>query len=90
MEGFEVQVLRGLSHPIPVISLEYHCDARGQEKVTACLDRLSALGTCEVNLIGQEDARFLLPKWFTVREFIRVFPDCAMGNFWGDLFVKVA
>ena len=90
VEGFELQVLRGLSHQIPAISLEYRCDQDGIEQVRKCLDALSKLGSYNVNLIAQEDARLLLSNWLTVPDFIRSFPDCAMGKFWGDLFVKAA
>ncbi len=90
VEGFEVQVLRGLSHPIPAVSLEYHCDARGIERVKECLDLLSKLGTYRVNLIGYESAVLLSSNWLPVPEFIKSFPDSAKGNFWGDLFAKIA
>jgi FkbM family methyltransferase len=89
VEGFEAYVLRGLSRRIPAISLEYHCDNRGIEKVRECLDLLSKLGSYSVNLIGQENTILLSSNWLAVPEFIKSFPDCAKGNFWGDLFVRV-
>jgi FkbM family methyltransferase len=89
VEGFEVEVLRGLSRRIPAISLEYHCDEHGIERVKRCLELLSTLGIYSVNLTGQEDAKFLSLNWLTVPEFLKSFPDCANGNRWGDLFVRV-
>ncbi len=90
VEGFEPQVLRGLSHRIRAISLEYHCDESGIEHVRECLDLLSKLGDYHLNLVGGEDARLLSSEWLTLPEFKKSFPDCAKGNFWGDLFAVTA
>ncbi len=88
VEGFEPEVLRGLSHRIPAMSLEYHCDEHGIERVKTCLNLLSRLGSYSVNLTGQENEVFLSPNWLAMPEFIKSFPDCTKGNGWGDLFVK--
>ena len=86
VEGFEPQVLKGLSQKLPALSLEYHCDERGVAQVNECLRRLAQLGEYRLNLVGQENALFLLPDWLTISEFAGAFPRCAAGNFWGDLF----
>jgi FkbM family methyltransferase len=90
VEGFEFNVLRGLSRQIPAVSLEYRCDKEGVEAVKECLDLLSRLGDYRVNLIGQESANFICARWLTLKEFVGTFPNCATGNFWGDLFAKTA
>jgi len=87
VEGFEVEVLKGLSQAIPFLTLEYHCHQQGVEKIAECLARAAELGTYKVNLIGEEDDSLLLPKWLPIHEFLRVFPACAGGYPWGDLFL---
>lgn len=89
VEGFELQVLRGLSSQIRAISLEYHCDEHGIQQVRECLNILSDLGDYRINLIGEEDANFLHSEWLTVPQFIKAFPDWTEGNFWGDLFAVI-
>ncbi len=88
VEGFEAEVLRGLSSPIRTLSFEYHCDENGVAKVRECLGLLARLANYEVNLIGQEDDNWLLPTWVPIAEFIDIFPKCAAPNFWGDIFVR--
>jgi FkbM family methyltransferase len=88
VEGFESEVLRGLSHRIPAMSLEYHCDEHGIERAKTCLSLLSKLGNYSVNLTGYDEAILLSSNWLSVPEFITSFPDCAKGRGWGDLFVR--
>lgn len=87
IEGFEPEALRGLSHSIPVLSLEYHCSADGVERTRECLARLSQLGSYVVNLTAEHEAKLILPEWLPVADFARSFPDITGGHFWGDLFV---
>ncbi len=89
VEGFELEVLRGLSHRIPVMSLEYHCgDKFGIERAKMCLSLLSRLGSYSVNLTGQENGVLLSPNWLAVPDFIKSFPNCTKDYGWGDLFIK--
>lgn len=88
VEGFEPEVLRGLSRRIPALTLEYTCDERGIERMKMCLSLLSTLGGYKVNLTGLNEAVLLASDWFTIPEFVQSFPDCAKGNGWGDLFFK--
>jgi FkbM family methyltransferase len=88
VEGFEPKVLRGLSHSVKIISLEYHCDEAGNARTLECLDLLSARGNYELNLTGEKEADFLSPQWLTMSQFRASFPGCAMGYPWGDIFAK--
>jgi FkbM family methyltransferase len=88
VEGFEVQVLRGLSKPIPALSLEYTTYDDGPATVAEYLGRLSTLGRYEVNLIAEDDAKFVLPAWLPPKDFLLSFPRCVRGIGWGDMFVR--
>jgi FkbM family methyltransferase len=88
VEGFEVEVLRGLSHVIPGMSIEYHADQRGIAKITECLAMLSTRAKYIVNLTGHDDAFFLLSSWLTIGEFKDSFPKCAKDHFFGDVFIR--
>lgn len=89
VEGFEIEVLRGLSHLIPVMSLEYHDGRRGIQTINECLAMLSTRASYVVNLTGQEGALFLSSRWLTIDEFKDTFPECAKGNSWGDVFIRL-
>ncbi len=90
VEGFEVEVLKGLSKTIPVIALEYHCNPQGIVKIAECLAIAATLGAYKVNLIGQEEATLLLPKWLSISDFLNAFPRVAGTYGWGDLFLSTA
>jgi FkbM family methyltransferase len=88
VEGYEVPVFKGLSTPIKFLSFEFQCDEIGIEKVRTCLELIGKLGSYEVNLTGQDNARWLLQKWVTIEEMVAIFPSCALDNFWGDIFLR--
>lgn len=61
VEGFEAEVLRGLSRPVPWIAFE-HLPA-APDVAAACIDRLAALGPYRFNLVAGERLAFLLERW---------------------------
>lgn len=88
VEGFEAEVIKGLSEPLPAISFEYHCHDAGVAKVRQVFSLLSKIGRYEANLIGLENSRWLLPRWLVADDFVSAFPACASTCFWGDIFVR--
>jgi FkbM family methyltransferase len=66
IEGLEASALSGLSHPIPLVAVEYLPAA--PEVAHACISRLSALGPYRYNLVAGERHRFLLPHWSDVAD----------------------
>jgi FkbM family methyltransferase len=87
VEGYEAEVVAGLSSPIRALSFEYHCDERGVQKLRSIFDRMQQIGNYEANLIGGENASWL-SDWMPIKRFISRFPMIAQGNFWGDCFVR--
>jgi FkbM family methyltransferase len=87
VEGFEQEVLKGLSVPIRAISFEYHCDNRGLEMMASCIDLLMGLGKYEFNLTGTEEAKLLLPQWMSEDAFLRAVSGSA--HFYGDIFARL-
>jgi FkbM family methyltransferase len=91
VEGWEGEVLLGLSQPIPLLSFEFHLDADGVRKAKSCLERLSEFGTSHVNVIPAERSTFHFNDWIPLEAFIKGFPenlDPWPGNPYGDMFVK--
>jgi FkbM family methyltransferase len=88
VEGFEVEVLKGLSSPIKALSIEFQCDERGVAKIAQCVDMLSKFATYEFNLVGTEEGKWLSPHWMSKAEFLSSFPACAKSHFYGDVFMR--
>jgi FkbM family methyltransferase len=88
VEGFELEVFRGLSQLIPAFCFEYHCDEWGTKNVFDCLRSVSELGHLQINMIGEDDGEWLLDHWACLDEFPTVFSKYA--RHFGDVFVKIA
>jgi FkbM family methyltransferase len=68
VEGFETEVLRGLSQRLPCLSLEYH--RVEPNKLEDCLAQLEALGPIEVNAIAMNGEMLLLDDWLAPQNFL--------------------
>jgi FkbM family methyltransferase len=93
VEGWEIEVLRGLSRPLPLLSFEFHLNERGIPQTIACLKRLVDLGSeARANLTPAEAAHFHFPSWLRLRELLDWFPgdlrQTLPGNSYGDLFIR--
>jgi FkbM family methyltransferase len=87
VEGFEIEVLSGLSQPVPVISVEYlpaFPDLSG-----AVIDRLEALGPYRFNPVVGERSGFLWHEWrdaAALRDWLAGLPGDAPS---GDVFARL-
>jgi FkbM family methyltransferase len=61
VEGYELEVLKGLSQPLPCLSFEYIPAATWLS--TGCIQRLEVLGVYEFNYTVGEAAYLSLEKW---------------------------
>ncbi len=90
VEGFETDVLKGLSVAVPIVSFEYTTPEQ-THKLYECLDLLQALDasyTC--NYSAGEANRFLLENWMSVPEFkALVAKDVHAMQGFGDVYVKL-
>lgn len=66
VEGFEEEVLKGLSTPLPMVTLEWHGDEI--DALCLCLDRLSSLTPIEVNFIPINEQHFVFSRWSSPKE----------------------
>ncbi|WP_236736976.1 FkbM family methyltransferase [Palleronia pelagia] len=88
VEGFEIEVLSGLSQPLPMLSVEY---LPAFPKLTVgVIDRLCALGDYRFNPVQGETGAFLWPDWRdadAAKAWLAGLPEDAES---GDLFARVA
>lgn len=86
VEGHEVDVLLGLSEPVPALSFEFTMIQR--EVAFACIDTLRSLGAHVFNLSIGEDHRLRHDAWVTgaqMRDELARLPDAANS---GDVYAK--
>jgi hypothetical protein len=97
VEGWELEVLKGLTQPIPLISFEFHLKETGVIQTLSCLERLAGFGDQWVNIAPAETPLFQFPDWRPLEEFMEWFPGdlhstlprySRCGYLYGDIFVK--
>jgi FkbM family methyltransferase len=87
-EGFEADVLAGLSRPVPWVSFEYLPAA--PEVADAALDRLAALGDYRFNLVTGERLAFALPAWRSAAGLRAALAARAGDGRSGDVYARLA
>jgi FkbM family methyltransferase len=92
VEGWEPEVLAGLTQLIPLISFEFHLGEEGVQKARSCLERLDKFGPSRLNITPAESSTFLFKDWIPLGEFLERFPENVIeslpGNPYGDMFVR--
>ena len=86
VEGYDLEVLHGLSEALPALSFEYVPPAL--DLALACLERLTALGRYEFNWSWGESMHLRWPEWVsaaTLADYLRSYP--AQGNP-GDVYAR--
>jgi FkbM family methyltransferase len=92
VEGWELEVLQGLTRSVPLLSFEFQLGDRGIRKTLGCLEMLAGFGPALINVTPAETPRFHFREWIPLTEFLDWFPgDLATslpGDLYGDIFVK--
>jgi FkbM family methyltransferase len=88
-EGYEYQVLQGLSHKIPYLSFEYMTPELNHQAID-CIKRLQAIdGNIRCNFSANESMALNLETWVTPEEMIRCIQTKAfIDTDFGDIYVK--
>jgi len=94
VEGWELEVLNGLSNPVPIICFEFHLNPKDIEKTRRCLVRMREFGEGFVNVIPAESCDFLFESWMTLEQFVGWFPgdlhQTLSADLYGDIYVRNA
>lgn len=82
IEGYELEALRGLSHPLRILSFEFIPAA--QEIAIGCIERLAALGDYQYNWSIGEQHRWASSTWLDAdamcRQLLQMPPDGPSGD----------
>ncbi len=87
VEGYEAEVLAGLSQPLAALSVEFVAGAL--QVARDCVGRLAQLGPYQFNVIGGEGRRFLWTAWRTPADAVRWLDDGAGDLASGDLYARL-
>lgn len=86
VEGFEQQVLKGLSQPIPYLSFEFHKSFL--DDAVSCVKHLASLGKAEFNCCFGESMEFIFKTWVSADEILLKIKQSNDKDLWGDIYVK--
>jgi FkbM family methyltransferase len=87
VEGYEAEVLAGLSRPLPALSVEFV--AGGSDTAAACVRRLTELGTYEFNVVLGEGRRFAFETWAGADGMLAWLEAGAGGASSGDIYARL-
>jgi len=86
VEGFEYNVLNGLSKPMSYMSFEFTKEFLDDAK--KCVDRLSSLGDVEFNYSLGESMELSSKNWMSSAEIISRVEGIDDNDLWGDIYAK--
>ncbi|MBP7002812.1 FkbM family methyltransferase [Amaricoccus sp.] len=86
VEGYEAEVLAGLSRPVDWLSFEYLPAAL--DLAYACIERLEALAPRRYNLVVGERLAFALPAWLDAAAFRSALMAAARDGRSGDVYAR--
>lgn len=87
VEGFECQVLRGLSKRIPYISFEFTKEFFDDAK--ACVAHVLTISPARFNCTLHDSKNFIFSNWVSSEELIQRLENEKMELFSGDIYVKM-
>lgn len=87
VEGFEAEVLAGLSHPITALSIEFV--AGHLEATVACVRRLRELGPYLFNVVLGERREFAFATWMDMESMLGWLQAGAGGASSGDVYARL-
>ena len=90
VEGYELNVLKGLSSPVKALSLEFTPEAK--EESIKCIEYLASLGSVVFNYSKEETMVLEFENWVTpkaMKEFLLAREVKEKDKFnWGDIYAK--
>lgn len=86
VEGYEVEVLKGLSTPIPYLSFEYTIPEKF-ENIENCFRLLTPLGQFKCNFTVGENTHFELSTWSSPGIVLEELSQISREGLFGDIYV---
>jgi FkbM family methyltransferase len=87
VEGYEAEVLAGLTRPLPALSVEFV--ASQLDVASACVRRLDELGAYRFNAVLGEGRSFVFSAWRSARTLLEWLDGGADGSSSGDIYARL-
>lgn len=87
VEGYELEVLRGLSCPIRTISFEFVPECL--DVALEAIDRLSRLGRARFNYSADESMVMQSDQWLSSQELRHLLRELPSKGAWGDIYARI-
>lgn len=87
VENYEVEVLKGLSQPIPSLSVEYF--PATIERAVECVGLLETLGRYEYNWSFGESQKLNAKDWLTGEEMKKILSKITIKDSYGDFYARL-
>lgn len=88
VEGFELEVLKGLTKPIKQLSFEFTIPEFSERAIEG-VSYLNTLGKIECNYSSAETLQLALSEWIKPDEFVKIFKSFPSQNIVdGDIYVR--
>ncbi|TRL36813.1 FkbM family methyltransferase [Methylosinus sporium] len=87
VEGFEVEVLKGLSAPVPALSFEFTPECL--EQASECIDRIARLGPYRFNFSQGESLALKYADWVEAEVMRQMLSEADAAD-WGDVYARSA
>ncbi|MGZ4056820.1 MAG: FkbM family methyltransferase [Bacteroidia bacterium] len=88
VEGYELEVFKGLTKPLKIVSFEYNVPHL-TENMIDCINYLKSLGSILCNYSKHESMKFELTEWISPVKMIDIIrSEEFTSTHWGDIYVK--
>jgi FkbM family methyltransferase len=88
VEGYELEVLKGLTQPVKRISIEYTVPEQ-VDKSIACIEYLNTIGKIKCNYSKGETMEFALPEWVNAQKITEIIRSKDFQDTrWGDIYIS--
>ena len=85
-EGYEAEILAGLTHSLPCVSFEFTPEV--METALACVDRICELGPAGFNYSLDETMEMALPRWVDRAEIVERLKGLEDSRLFGDVYAR--
>jgi FkbM family methyltransferase len=86
VEGYEYEVIKGLSRPVKLLSLEFTPEY--VDSTINCIQHLSQIGNFELNLSINESMRMELNNWVDKDKMVELLDGYRKERFFGDIYAR--
>ena len=87
VEGYEEEVLKGLSVKVPYISFEYTIPER-LESIINCFSLLSRIGEFDCNFTKGEEMKFVFVDWVSKEKILIHLQGMHEDGLFGDIYIR--